>query len=173
VIRKGKKLILINLRRAGTFQFDLSEGDVALPFPASIKTSDRANWEFIDTINGTKPPQFANREAQKISFDEAWLSTVGTTETITGAVEQLRALLDEKRAGSPPPLQMICGDWRVRCTLEELEIDRTTFTTENNQQRAKVSMTLFELNDLREVVSSKVVEIDPVEAENFDPLGNF
>ncbi|HEX8177852.1 MAG TPA: hypothetical protein VF543_22375 [Pyrinomonadaceae bacterium] len=171
--RKGKKLILINLRQSGTFVFDVEEGDVGLPFPSSIKTSDRNNWELADTVGGVKPPQFSNSEPQKISFDECWLDTVGTNLSLTEAIEQIRALMRQKEKGRPPLLLMICGDWKVRCTLEELEIERTSFTAENNQQRARVSMTLLEMPDLREQVTSRVVEIDPEEAADFSPLGNF
>ncbi|HEX8747381.1 MAG TPA: hypothetical protein VF717_09280 [Pyrinomonadaceae bacterium] len=171
--RRSKKLVLINLRRPGTYTFDLDEGDVGLPFPASIRTSDRNNWEMADTIGGVKPPQYANREPQKISFDECWLTTVGTNLSLTEAIEHIRALMNQRDNGTPPPLLMICGDWQVRCTLEELDIDRDAFTPENNQQRAKVSMTLFELPELREQVNSRIVEIDEGEAESFSPIGNF
>jgi hypothetical protein len=148
-------LQLINLSDpsgAGDFRFHF--------FPAEISTQDKANYESLEVGGFVKPFSYANTEAQVIEFPEVWFDTSDADEgyvdqafSVLPDIERLRALMRRpERAGgeladAPPLLQLVCGDWTPTVVLVEMRTDRKRFNHQNVQNRAKLSLTFWEVRD--------------------------
>lgn len=130
-------LILINLENQGAFVFEFS--------PASLRTSDRANWQPQETTVGVKPLFYMNREPRQIEFPEVYLDNTMTGESLTGKIEELRMLLEETEKGTPPVLLVGWGDRNERCVLEELSIEECFFNSANEPTRARVSLSFLQI----------------------------
>jgi hypothetical protein len=146
----GIALIDLYSSNAWVFQF----------FPPGISTEDRANWEPQNVTIGTRPLFYSNREPQRITISDVLLNS-DSEESITKDIEELRALMKETDRGSPPPLLFICGDWQERVVLEELRIEKQFFDPQANLLRARVSLTLLELQRVRERVTTKITDVEP------------
>ena len=132
------KFVLINLCGGGAFVFDF--------FPtAPIEVSRRANWPEQETTRGTKPLFYFNRDPRKPEVREVWLDKTDTDTSITPQIERLMALQDETCEGTPPPLLAMWGDRQERVILEEVRIEETFHTPAGVPIRARVSLSLKEL----------------------------
>lgn len=157
------QFVLVNLEGPGSFVFDF--------FPAEIQTSRRAAWEPQEVTIGTKPLFYGNRDPKRIVVNEVWLDRTALNESIEPEIRALFALQDEiPKLGRPPALQAIWGDRSERCILEEVVINEQWFSPKGEPQRATVTLHLLELQPERESVD---VVVRDVEAESFNPLGNF
>ncbi len=130
-------LALINLTNQGAFTFQF--------FPATVSTTDRANWEPQSTTIGVKPLFYANREPRSIEFPEVFLDNTDTNESLSGEISDLRALFEETADGTPPPLLAAWGDRHERCVLQELSIEEIFFNNDGHPTRARVKMTLIQI----------------------------
>ena len=153
--RALESLLLINLddpSGEGDFRFHF--------FPREIATQDRANYEALDVAGYVKPLSYANTEAQVIEFPEVYLDTsdaddgyVDQAFSVMPDIERLRALMRRppkpggELADAPPRLQLVCGDWTPTVVLVEMRADRTRFSGRNVQNRAKLSLTFWEVRD--------------------------
>lgn len=130
-------LALINLESSGAFTFQF--------FPATVSTTDRANWEAQNTTIGVKPLFYANREPRSIDFPELYWDNTETNESLTGQINELRSLLDETAKGTPPPLLAAWGDRHERCVLAELNIEEIFFNRDGHPIRARIKLTLTQI----------------------------
>ncbi len=141
------------MARAGLALINLESGDAAFVFeffPSSVQTSDRANWEAQETTTGVKPLFYANRDPRKLDFNELWLDSTDTNESLTPDLKRLRALLEETEKGTPPALLAAWGDRHERCVLQELDIEEMFFSTPDGYPlRAKIRMNLTQLQPER------------------------
>lgn len=128
-------------------------------FPAQMGIDDRANWEPQNVSIGKKPLLYSNREPQRITINDLLLDSE-TNESLTKEIEALRSLMNETDRGTPPPLLFICGDWQERVVLEELRVETKLFDREANLLRAQISLTLVEVQRVRERVTSRITEIE-------------
>ncbi|GEM_PF-3195947 len=135
--RKGK-FILINLCGGGVFQFQW--------FPTGpIEVSRRANWSEQDTTTGTRPLFYFNRDPRRLEIREVWLDKTDTNQSIKPEIEAILALQNETCEGTPPPLLAVWGDRQERCVLEEARIEETFHAPEGHPIRARVSLSLKEV----------------------------
>lgn len=130
-------LQLINLESQGVFTFQF--------FPASLSTTDRANWIPQETTIGVKPLFYANREPRTISFPELYLDNTDTNESLTPILKELRELFSETENGTPPALLAVWGDRNERCVMEELTIEEIFFTPEGYPIRARITLGLKQI----------------------------
>ncbi len=114
-------------------------------FPRQLDSDDQANWEEIDLAGFVKPLQYANTNPQTIEIPEVWLDSSDSGTSILPDIERLRALMRPGKNGAPPRLQFVCGDWEAIVVLKSLKTERTRFTSQNVQTRAKLSLTLCEV----------------------------
>jgi hypothetical protein len=143
-------LVLINLENQGAFTFQF--------FPSSVTTSDRANWTAQETTIGVKPLFYGNREPRKIDFPELWFDNTDTNESLTPTIKELRALFEETEKGTPPALLAGWGDRNERCVLEELSIEEAYFNADGEPIRARIQMSLVQLQpDSGETTNVRVV----------------
>lgn len=144
-------LILINLENQGAFTFRF--------FPQTVATTDRANWSAQETTIGVKPLFYGNREPRRIDFPELWFDNTDTNESLTPTIKELRMLFEETEKGTPPALLAGWGDRNERCVLEELSIEEQFFNTNGEPLRARIRMSLIQLQpDAGETTGVKVVE---------------
>lgn len=130
-------LALINLEGGETFVFQY--------FPASVSTTDRANWQAQETTIGVKPLFYANREPRETDFPELWLDNTETNESLTPDLKSLKSLLEETGNGTPPALLAAWGDRQERCVLQELVVEETFFNLEGHPIRARIRLRLLQL----------------------------
>lgn len=131
----GFALINLENQQAFTFQY----------FPANVQTVDRANWQGQETTIGVKPLFYANREPRLLDFPELWLDNTETNESLTPQIKELRKLMEETEKGTPPALLAAWGDRNERCVLQEMTIEEKFFTTDGYPIRARIKMTLVQL----------------------------
>ena len=146
------KFVLVNLISQGDYIFDI--------FPRSVTTQDRANWQPQETTIGVKPLFYANREPRQITVDEVFLDSTNTNQSLTPEIKALRQLMAETERGTPPPLLAAWGDRQERCVLTELNIEEQFFTPDSKPIRAKVRLTLTQLQPTGERTSARVIEDD-------------
>ncbi len=132
-------LTLMNLDGEGDFVFS--------PFPSSIETSARVNWQPQDVTIGVKPLFYANREPRQIRFGDLWLDNTETGDSITPDIEQLYELMQETEKGRPPTLLAAWGDRQERCVLEEMTVEEQFFLGDGTPIRARVSITLLQFQE--------------------------
>lgn len=131
---------LINLCGGGVFLFQY--------FPtAPITHGRRANWEEQDVTIGTKPLFYFNRDPKRLEVREVWLDHSDTNESVKPEIDQLYAMQDETCEGTPPPLLAVWGDQQIRVVLEELNVDEEFHWLAGVPIRAKLSLTLKELQE--------------------------
>lgn len=129
-------------------------------FPDKIRTSDQINWTAQETTIGVKPLFYANREPRKLEFEELWLDNTESGESLALKIVELRRLFEETKFGTPTKLLIGWGTERYEvCVLETMTIEEVFFSTENEPLRAKVSMTLLEIQ-FEGVTTSSVRVID-------------
>lgn len=142
-------MALINLDGGGNFVFQF--------FPATVSTTDRANWEPQDTTIGVKPLFYANREPRSIEFPELYLDTTTTNASLTPQIKALQSLFEETANGTPPKLLAAWGDRHERCVLQELTVEEIFFHREGHPIRARIRMTLQQVQgDSSEATSVNV-----------------
>lgn len=141
---------LINLDAGGSFVFQY--------YPTNATTTDRANWEPQETTIGVKPLFYANREPRQIHFPELWFDTSDTNDSVTPRVNELKALFNETSKGTPPALLAVWGDRRERCVLVELVVEEIFFHREGYPIRAKVQVTLLQLQEEGEATSVQILD---------------
>ena len=134
-------------------------------FPAHIQTVDKANWEAQDITIGAKPLFYGNREPRRVMIEELMLDSTDDQQSVKPDLDALYALQIETRNGTPPALLAIWGDQRKRCVLSEVNVNQTWFDADGSPQRAKVSLTLVELQPL---MGQARVSANPI-----SNLGNF
>lgn len=145
------KFILIDSAGRGNITFQY--------FPTSIQTTGRANWEPQDTLGGTKPILYANREPRSITIDDLWLDKTDSGESIEPEIEELMSLLvEEPGTGTPPPLLALWGDRLAHVVLEDVRVEETFFNFEGNPIRAHIGITLLEIRGLEESITVKFVD---------------
>ncbi len=130
-------LALINLESSGAFTFQI--------FPATVETTDRANWEAQNTTIGVKPLFYANREPRTIEFPELYLDSTDTNQSLTGEIKELRALFEETAKGTPPALLAAWGDRNERCVLQELTIEEIFFNRDGHPIRCRIKASLTQI----------------------------
>lgn len=140
---------LINLEGGESFSFQY--------FPAIITTTDRANWEPQETTIGVKPLFYANREPRQIEFPELYFDKTDTNDTVKPDCEALKNLMVETGQGTPPALLCAWGDQLERCVLTEARIDYIFFHAEGYPMRARISMTLTQLQAEGEATSVQIL----------------
>jgi hypothetical protein len=129
------KLILTNLDGEGYFEFQY--------FPDKSRTSDRLNWEEQNTTIGEQPLFYKNRSPRQIDFEELYLDSTDTNESLTPKVEQLEKLLEElAERGAPPAILAAWGDRKERCVITDLETEEVFFNTEGHPIRVKIRLNL-------------------------------
>lgn len=107
---------------------------------------DKANWQPQETTVGVKPLFYGNRDPRKITVSDLYLDGTETDTSLTGDLDDLRALMEEKDdTGSPPPLLAIWGERKERVVLENLTVDEVLFNQAGNPIRAKVALDLTQL----------------------------
>lgn len=127
-------------------------------FPRSIETHDKANWDALDVAGFVKPLTYLNTEPQTIEIPEAWIDKSDWDISVLSDIETLRSYMRRGAAGAtpstpaalrdePPTLQLIIGDWTPAVVLVEMRAERTRFTGENVQTRAKLSLTFMVVQD--------------------------
>lgn len=135
--RKGK-FILINLCGGGVFTFQF--------FPtAPIELSRRVEWPEQDVTTGAKPLFYHNRDPRRLEVREVWLDKSDTNASIKPEMEDILKLQLETCEGTPPPLLAVWGDRQERCVLEEARIEETFHAPEGHPIRARVSLSLKEV----------------------------
>lgn len=141
--REIASLFLYNLddpSGAGDFEFRR--------FPRQIDTRDQANFEKHDVASFVKPLSYANTEPQVIEIPEAWLDDSDVGASVLPDIERLRALMRRAEGRTAPPtLLLICGEWEATVVLTEMRAERTRFTAENRQTRARLSLTFMEVRE--------------------------
>lgn len=130
-------LALINLDGGDSFTFQF--------FPASVSTTDKANWEAQNTTTGVKPLFYANREPRSIEFPELYFDATDTNESLSGDIKALRALFEETAKGTPPALLAAWGDRNERCVLTELGIEEIFFNRSGHPIRCRIRMSLTQI----------------------------
>lgn len=145
-------IALIDLFGSGVWVFQF--------FPTGWETEDRANWEPQNVSIGTKPLFYSNRDPQRITINDVLLDSEAG-ESISSDIKELHALMKETDRGTPPPLLFICGDMQQRVVLEELRVEAQQFDRDANLLRARVSMTLLEIQRVRERVTSTITDVEP------------
>ncbi len=142
-------LVLINLANQDAFTFRF--------FPESVRTTDRVNWEAQETTIGIKPLFYGNREPREIEFEELWFDSTDTNESLTTELKSLKALLDElEETGRPPILLAAWGDRHERCVITDLSIEEVFFHDDGHPMRAKVSLSLLQLEAEKRIGTSTV-----------------
>lgn len=141
---------LINLSGEGTIIFQF--------FPRPISLSARANWSPVDVTRGAKPLFYFNREPHRLSVNELWLDSTDTNQSLTPEIRELLRLLEETERGTPPLLLAAWGDRHLRCVLEEVDIDEEFFALTGEPLRARVRLSLLEVQGNRESTSSQVID---------------
>lgn len=136
--------VLVNLESGDTYIFQ------APFFPPTIQKESKANWEAQDVSAGVKPLMYANREPLRISVSELWLDGSDDNSSVGGHIEQLQAMQQEgefgtQHHGRPPRLRIVYGDYQKTVVLESLTVEETFFTREGKCIRAKLSLTLIEI----------------------------
>jgi Contractile injection system tube protein len=117
-------------------------------FPEKISTTDRINWNPQDTTTGVKPLFYANREPRKLQFDKLVLDSTDTGESLAEKILQLRKLYEQTKLGVPTKLVIGWGLGRAETVvLEELTIDETFFSTDEEPLRAEVRTSFIEVQD--------------------------
>lgn len=129
----------MNLNGPGGFVFRF--------FPTGIETTGRANWQAQDVTIGTKPLLYGNREPKQIRVSDLWLDSTATGDSLTPDIEALYRLLEETERGMPPALLATWGDRQERCVLEELGVEEQFFRPDGAPIRARVSLTLLQLQE--------------------------
>lgn len=127
-------------------------------FPPSVETSGRANWSAVDVTAGPKPLMYFNREPHRLSVGELWLDNTDTGESLGTDIFNLYSLLEEGDDGTPPLLLATWGDRGLQCVLEELTVEEQVFAPTGEPLRARVSLTLLEVQDRREKTSVRVID---------------
>lgn len=136
------------MAQAGLVLINLESGDAAFVFqffPNTVSTTDRANWQPQETTIGVKPLFYANREPRTIDFPEVYLDNTDTDASLTGDIKRLRSLQEETAKGTPPSLLAGWGDRSEQCVLEELNIEEILFTDGGDPIRARIRMTLLQV----------------------------
>ena len=150
------------MAEAGLALINLESGDAAFVFqffPASLSTTDRANWNAQETTVGVKPLFYANREPRRIEFLELYLDSTDTNESLTDDLKRLKDLFEETEKGMPPALLAVWGDRRERCVLEEISIEEKFFNASGEPTRAQIKMSLIQLQpETNEATMVKVGE---------------
>lgn len=130
-------------------------------FPTQIQTEDGTNWDEIDVASHTKPLVYANRNPQQVTIDDLLLDGKLSNQSVESQIEQLRDLMKEGDNGMPPPLQVLTEGWSQRVVLKDMRVTREFFKESGAVTRARVSLTLLELQS-RERVTVNVVEDFPI-----------
>lgn len=142
---------LVNLTNQDSFVFQY--------FPNETRTNDHTNWNAQETTIGVKPLFYANREPRQLEFQELYLDNTATNESLTPDLKKLRALMDEDaERGTPPSLLAIWGDRNERCVLEDLTIEEIFFNTDGAPTRARISLSLLEVQTDGGATTSVVVQ---------------
>lgn len=142
---------LVNLTNQDSFVFQY--------FPKENRTNNRSNWNPQETTVGVKPLLYGNRDPRQLEFHELYLDNTETNESLTPDLKKLRALMEETEGrGTPPPLLAIWGDRNERCVLEDLTIEEIFFNTDGSPTRARISMTLLEIQPDSGETTSVVVQ---------------
>jgi Contractile injection system tube protein len=131
------KFVLVNLVAQGTFEFQF--------FPQRISTDGRTNWPAQDVTTGAKPLFYMNREPRRITISDLYLDKSDRNESLKPQIDALFALQAETAQGTPPLLLAIWGDRQERVVLEELTVDEEFFAPSGVPIRARVSLTLTEV----------------------------
>ena len=145
--------------QAGLILINLETGDAAFVFqffPDTVSVSDRANWQPQETTIGVKPIFYANREPRRTEFQELYLDNTDTNESLTPQIKSLRSLFEETAKGTPPSLLAGWGDRSEQCVMEELTIEEVFFNTEGDPIRARIRMTLLQVQNDGETTSVNV-----------------
>lgn len=141
---------LINLSGEGAIIFQY--------FPRLISTTGRANWNPVDVTQGAKPIFYFNRDPQRLNVNELWLDNTSTGESLTPEIIELLALIVETDRGTPPLLLAAWGDRHLRCVLEEVTVDEEFFALTGEPLRARVRLSLLEVQAERVVTNSQVLD---------------
>ena len=143
---------LINLTNQEAFVFQF--------FPNEIRLTDRANWTPQETTIGVKPLFYANREPMLLEFDELYLDSTDTNESLTPELKKLRNLMVEVvERGTPPPLLAIWGDRNERCVLQDLTIEEVFFNENGHPLRARIGLSLIQIQpDGGEATGVRILE---------------
>lgn len=129
---------LTNLFKEGAITFKY--------FPEKITISGKSNWELQNVSIGMKQLFYANREPQRVKA-EVWLDKSLEYESIGGEMVDLFDLQEETEAGTPPTLLAQWGEVNLVCVLEDLDIEQTLFSQLGEPLRARVSLSLVEIQD--------------------------
>lgn len=139
-------------------------------FPSPVSTAGRANWNAADVTQGAKPLFYFNREPHRLTVGGLVLDNTDTGESLTPQIRELFALLEEAERGTPPLLLAAWGDRQLRCVLEELNIDEEFFDEGGEPLRARVGLSLVEVQGQRTSTSAQEIEdAEPAGATVFGP----
>ncbi|MCP9494292.1 MAG: hypothetical protein MSG64_07540 [Pyrinomonadaceae bacterium MAG19_C2-C3] len=156
---------LINLESSESFVFNY--------FPAEIETSRRANWERANTAT-RQALTFANIEPKRVDVPELWLDGTRDNQSLTPTIRRLYELQELGREGAPPALLVSWGDREERVILEEVRItELQPFDGSGNPLRARVSLTLIEVQQYDDSPATQRTRARTVTGNNSSTLGFF
>lgn len=145
------QLIDLSSNISFTFQF----------FPETMRHSERVNWSPQDTTIGVKPLFYQNTEPRQLSVNELILDSTEDDRSLVPDLDDLRALKAEvETIGMPPPLLAVWGSQKLRCVLQQVEIEEVYFNRDGDPTRARISLDLLELQEDGEATSVTITDDD-------------
>lgn len=134
-----------------TFQF----------FPEAMRHSERVNWSPQDTTIGVRPLLYQNTEPRQLSVNDLILDSTEDDRSLVPDLDDLRALKAEvETIGMPTPLLAVWGTQKLRCVLQQLEIEEVYFNRDGDPTRARISIELLEIQEDGEATSVTITDDD-------------
>ncbi len=134
-----------------TFQF----------FPEAMRHSERVNWSPQDTTIGVRPLFYQNSEPRQLSVNDLILDSTEDDRSLVPDLDDLRALKAEvETIGMPTPLLAVWGTQKLRCVLQQLEIEEVYFNRDGDPTRARISIELLEIQEDGEATSVTITDDD-------------
>ncbi|HMU34478.1 MAG TPA: hypothetical protein PKC89_11485 [Pyrinomonadaceae bacterium] len=134
-----------------TFQF----------FPEAMRHSERVNWSPQDTTIGVRPLFYQNTEPRQLSVNDLILDSTEDDRSLVPDLDDLRALKAEvETIGMPTPLLAVWGTQKLRCVLQQLEIEEVYFNRDGDPTRARISIELLEIQEDGEATSVTITDDD-------------
>ncbi len=139
-----------------TFQF----------FPEAMRHSERVNWSPQDTTIGVRPLFYQNTEPRQLSVNDLILDSTEDDRSLVPDLDDLRALKAEvETIGMPTPLLAVWGTQKLRCVLQQLEIEEVYFNRDGDPTRARISIELLEIQEDGEATSVTITDDDGSEPQ--------
>lgn len=130
-------------------------------FPETMRHSERVNWSPQETTIGVRPLFYQNTEPRQLSVNELMLDSTEEDRSLVADLDDLRALKAEiETIGMPTPLLAVWGSQKLRCVLQQLEIEEVYFNRDGDPTRARISIELLEIQEDGEATSVTIGDDD-------------